>query len=1103
MQARYCTWLVACGLVLVGGMPAVQATAARVSPNIPMATETPLITAGVDNTKLVSVRGSVMPAAVSKYDTGAVSTSRQLNHMTLLLKRSPDRQARFESYLTQLTTPHSPYFHKWLTPQELGDKFGPSKQDIAKVTQWLTSQGLRVGNVSKSGMRVTFSGSVASVQSAFHTQLHNYNVNGESHFANASEQQIPEALSSVVVGVSSLNNFFPKSQMRAVGTDKKDVNGHWTQVATAPGFTNPPVTEDPKSQYDVVPADFNTIYNVNPLWAGTVTASNPTGTPIRGAGVTIAVLERSAVNPADIASFRAQFLPADATGTVSYASVDSGDGSCVAPGKTPDEGEAALDAEWAGAAAPDANIIFAACADSDTDFGPFIAARSLLDADVPAIMSLSYGGCEAAQGPGEGEVLTLWSEAVAHGATVFVSTGDAGAAGCDQNLAAASFGLAVNGLATTPYNVAVGGTDFYDVGKTASYWNATNDPVTGGSAIGYIPEQTWNDSCASSVLFTLEGTKGHPGTADGETFCNTSFAQQHFLTTGGGSGGASADFLKPTWQVGVFGGVKENVRTIPDVSLFAANGVYGHALLFCDSDGGGSCDFTQAENVYAGSAGGTSFAAPAMAGVQALVNQATSIALGGSSLGLTTGLGNVNPALYLFGTRQYGTAGSPNPSAANCNSATTPLAGNSCVFNDVTIGDIDTPCYAGTNSCYTRGLDAYGVLSLGGNQSLKPAYLASAGYDLATGLGSVNVANLANAMANYYSDYSEANEFLPFAPSDFLGNGNDIQFPFGSIGNVVDGRTDIATINPTTGSLTELGMVGGTEQQTATTTGFLPGYTIQAIGDFNNDGISDFALTNPATNEVYLWINDGLGHGVSYDAGSYPSGWTIVGAARVDNFQIQLVWRNNATAQVGWWTFGQFVPGQNGARNTVSHSISALLPAATGYTLTLASVTGSDQADFVWTGPSNDLYIWNNDGGPLGGRFTPHFIGNYPSGWTLQGAGDINGDGFSDLLWTNTSTNQFGWWIMNGDTVADREARTITPGYSIATIGDFNGDGLVDILWTNAAGNAYLWTSIGSTFQSFGLSDQAGTVVTIPAGSKVAANRLQGGPTGNFFNGGF
>jgi hypothetical protein len=747
--------------------------------------------------------------------------------------------------------------------------------------------------------------------------------------------------------------------------------------------------------------------------------------------------------------------------------------------------------------------MFASCADSDTDFGPFIAAQNLIDGGAPPIMSLSYGGCEAAQGGGEQEVLDLWAEAASVGSTVFVSTGDAGAAGCDQNESYALYGPSVNGLATTPYNVAVGGTDFYDIGKTASYWRATNDPVTGGSVLGYVPEQTWNDSCASSVLFTLEGTRGQPGTGDGEAFCNTGFGQG-FMNTAGGSGGISDDFSKPTWQVGVYGGAKENSRTIPDVSLFAANGLYGHALLYCDSDDSAPCDYTNPDNVVFSSAGGTSFAAPAMAGIQALVNQATSISLGGSALGLQFGLGNVNAAMYLFGTRQYGTMGSPNTAAtAACNSATATLAANTCVFNDVTVGDIDTPCRAGSDSCYSRETDAYGVLSSSGDAALTPAYLTHAGYDLATGLGSVNAANLANAMAGYYSHYINAHDLLPIAPGDFLGVYNDTQFPDGYVGNVVDGRSDIALVNSTSGSLSELGMVGGTVQQTAAINGLAPGYTIQAIGDFNDDGISDFAWTNPATHEVYIWINDGFGHAVSYDAGSYPDGWTIVGAARVDRFQLQLIWRNNASAQVGWWTFARFIPSQDGSPNTITHTISALIPAATGYDLTLANISGEDLADFVWTGPSNDMYIWNNDGGSLGGRFTPHYVGQFPAGWKLQGAGDINGDGYSDFLWTNASTNQFGWWLMNGNTVADRQIRTITPGYSVSTVGDFNGDGLVDILWTNTAGNAYLWTSIGNGFQSVSLSDQNGTTVTVPAGFKVIANRLQGNPTDNFYNGGF
>lgn len=1075
MHTRNRLWLALFGVAFAGAMPAAQAAAAGRSvqaPALTTAAAVEQITTAVDNDKLVTIPGTVIAAASSKFDQGQVDSNLQLNHLTLLLKRSPEREARADAYVKQLTNPRSPYFHKWLTAQQIGDMFGPSKQDIAKVTQWLGSQGLRVDGVDATGLRVHFSGNATTVQRAFRTELHNYVVNGERHFANATPQQIPAALSPVVAGVASLSNFMPKPQMREVGPVHKDKSGSWKASGTqaSPLFTNS------TSQYDVAPADFNKVYSVNPLWAQ--------GTPVRGAGQTIAVLERTNIQAADVTTFRTAFGPANATGTMTYTQ-PAGPSACANPGTIADEGEAALDAEWAGAAAPDANVVVASCADSATDFGPFIAAENILASNTynVTIMSLSYGGCEAQQGTsGLYEVNSLWQQASLQGVTVFVSTGDAGAAGCDQNQALTTLGTAVNGLASTPYNVAVGGTDFYDLGKSgstagwASYWSPTNAP-NGGSALGYIPEQTWNDSCASSVLAGFAAAQGAPGAQDGESFCNTSFGR-NFLDTGGGSGGISSYVAKPTWQYGVYGTQNDSARTLPDISMFAANGLYGHALIYCMSDaseGGTPCTYSIAGDVSANSAGGTSFAAPALAGVQALINQSSAITSGAGSAPYA--YGNVLPIYYNIATSEYGSVLSPNTAElAACNSSTTGLGGNGCAFNDITAGDIDEPCLPLSPDCFSRPGHQTGVLSTAGRSQLKPAYLTGAGYDYATGLGSVNASVLASAFAQqqlHVPNYGVV--------SDFLG---------GASADAPDGHSDVAFINPATNILTELGLSGSTVLQ-STTQPIAAGYTIGAFVDLNSDGLADFAFTNPATNQLYVWLNDGNGGRTAYKVGAtYPTGWTLIGGGVVDATDSNaLIWRNNATGQVAWWDL-TFTRGST----TVGVTYSAPIAAASGYKLTLADVNGDGMTDFVFTGPNNDLYVWLNDGS---GNFSSRsFVGNFPAGWVLQGAGDVNGDGKTDLLWTNSTTNQFSWWIMNGATVTSKGYSSVAPGYQIATIGDFNGDGLVDVLWTGTAGDAYVWQSTGAGFQSFRLSDTTGAAITLPAGVQVQTNHLQGSSVG-------
>ncbi|WP_158881512.1 protease pro-enzyme activation domain-containing protein [Rhodanobacter sp. L36] len=1070
-----------------------SATHAAQATSIPDFTpDTARITGAIDNTKLFTVPGSKPALAVASQDTGALPQVRTIRNVTLLLKRSATKQAQFENYLAQLTTPSSPYFHHWLTAKQVGTMFGPATADIGKVAQWLQSQGLHLDGVSPTGMSITFSGTSAAVGNAFHTTLHGFTVHGEQHFANASVQQIPVALAPVVSGVASLNNFFPKPQHADVGTVTRDKrSGRWKTVSRAKGapqITLPPGTIDTATTYDVAPPDFNTVYNVGPLWNRS--------TPIRGAGQTVAVLERTDVLPADVQTFRGAFLPASAIGAVSYINPqqNADDTSCADPGRNGDEGEAALDAEWIGAAAPDANVVFASCDDSQSaTFGPFIAAQNLLSgyvAPMPTVFSLSYGECEAAgfvDGMVE-EAGDLWSQAAAEGVTVFVSTGDAGSASCDQNGSAASQGITVNGLASTPYNVAVGGTDFNDYNNTAPYWSQSNTTLY-GSALSYIPEQTWDTSCASDTLDAVLGF------SNGVDACNTP-AGQRFLNTGGGGGGASNNWFQPLWQVGIYGSTNVGARMIPDVSLFAANGLYGHSLVYCMSDadeGGTHCDYTDPDSVYFNSAGGTSFAAPAMAGVQALINQASG-----------TPSGNILPALYNLGTKEYGTSHSPNTAMLTaCSSSNGTQVDAKCIFNNVTVGTIDEPCFGGTNDCYNgKSSKAYGVLSAGGIDQLDPAWSTNAGYSLATGLGSINASNLVDALNTFYAPFK--NGYV--APSDYLSSANESQG---------DGYSDIAVLEPVNASFLQLGMKGSIALNNIAQP--MPaGYAISAVGNFFtpagtifNRDIDSIALTGPG-NQLYVMLSDGLGGAANYYESTaigdpYPAGWSIAGAAAFDSAGTdELFLANPQTGQVQWQQLGFtlfYILGK--AHYTFHATSSPVYNGPAGFVPHLADVNGDGFADIVWTGPNaanNTVYLSINN---QRGSFDTTQIADRPAGFTLFGAGDVAGHGVTSLFWTNPTAHALTLWTMDGATIASQQTLPVPTGYTLASIADYDGDGLADILWSSRAqfgsialGPAmlYEWLSNGSGgFSSQAVADLDGKQMTVPAGALIQANRLQGG----------
>jgi pseudomonalisin len=673
------------------------------------------IVEAIDEAKLVQLVGQTHALALPKHDLGAVPDSFPMEHMFLQLRRSPEDEETLERSIDDLQDPHSSKYHQWLTADELGEKFGPAQQDIDAVVQWLSSHGLQVNGVYKSGLTIDVSGTAGTVRDAFHTEIHKYNVNGRQHIANASDPKIPAALAPVVVGVVSLHDFMPKSQVI-----KPIKNFSFNCTGCPGGFDN---TE----QYDEAPADLATIYNVTPLYKAKK--------PITGKGQTVVVLEDTDVNPADVAKFRKSFGLTSYSGT--FTQIHPGTG-CSDPGTNSAEIEGAIDADWAGAVAPDASVELASCADTATNFGAFIAAQNLLDLKTPPpIMSLSYLECEADNGPGPGlqtnsYIKALWQQAAGEGVSVFVAAGDNGAAGCDDDPTQtyAVGGIAANGLASTPYDVATGGTDFLDTveGTNSTYWSTSNSS-TGKSAKSYIPEMPWNDSCASSILFTFAGYKS------GASFCNSSVGSS-FLSIVAGSGAPSFVYSKPSWQKGIVGVPNDGKRDLPDISLFASNAFWFHAVLFCMSDaeqGGFPCDYSNALDTFNNSAGGTSFSAPQFASIQALINQKA----GGPQ-------GNPDPIFYDLAKAEFGSSSDPNTGKLDeCNASKGNGVSSSCIFHDVTKGDNDVPCYSASN-CYLPSGSSYGVLSTS-DSHLSVAYPTQTGWDFATGLGSVNVTNLVNS----------------------------------------------------------------------------------------------------------------------------------------------------------------------------------------------------------------------------------------------------------------------------------------------------------------------------------------------------------------------
>ncbi len=710
----------------------ILATSTPVSSQSPHPAPRSRVLQAVDDAHVTTLSGNTHPLARPDFDQGALTDATPLRRIVLVLQRGPEQESALQQLIDQQQDKTSSTYHQWLTPETFGATFGPTDRDLSAVTTWLSGHGFSGVQVNSARTLIEFSGTAGMVRTAFRTSMHKYAVNGEQHFANASDPTVPAALAPVIAGIASLNNFPRKAASHKIGTFRHDAITNLTtrvpdraQTAAQPTFT---INESSNVSYGVTPYDFATIYNVLPLWNES--------TPIDGTGQTIAIVGQTDINPADFVNFRKLFgLPlgntATPTGTQYLNIIYNGPN----PGVTGDEGEADIDTQWSGAVAKGATIDYVVSQGTEVTQGTDLSAIYIVNNNLAPVMSYSYGECELFLGTsGNAFYKTLWQQASAQGITVLLAAGDSGSAGCDYaGVQGASDGTAVNGLASTPYNISVGGTDFYMPNGGTAYWSSTNTTTTQASAKGYVPEVPWNESCTNSVFNTLPTFSGQTA----EQICNSGTAAAYGLLSvvgaGGGpssctqSNGTSASschggYPKPSWQTGT-GVPADGVRDTPDVSLFASAGFFGAFYIVCqqstDSDGQ-PCSLSGPAYDFAGY-GGTSVSSPAFAGVLALVNQKT-----GSRQG------NANYALYNL-------AGQQTKAGIACNSITgSPAA--TCVFNDLTTDTTAMPCLKGTLNCtVTTPTDRYGVLS---------GYPSTAGYDLASGLGSVNAANLVNSWAN-------------------------------------------------------------------------------------------------------------------------------------------------------------------------------------------------------------------------------------------------------------------------------------------------------------------------------------------------------------------
>jgi subtilase family serine protease len=670
--------------------------------------------ATMNSGQTVPLRGNVNHKALPRYDQGPVDPAMKMGTITLLTTPTAAQMKALQQLVAQQQDRKSANYHKWITPEQWADRFGLSVADMAKITAWLKAQGFTMISPAHGRNWVSFTGTAAQVQSAFGTEIHRYNVNGEMHVANATAPKIPAGFSGIVAGFRGLDDFRPKP---------RNIR---QQAALRPLYTDSSVGDL------AAPGDLAVMYDINALYSA----------GIDGTGEKVAVAGQTDIYLADLADFRTAFslspisCTADTTGVITICNTSNFE--YVLDGTDPgvslaDVAESDLDLEWTGAVARNAQVIFV---NSTEVFQSYYYA---IDNNLAPVLSVSYGLCELGDEgfvtQDEGELL----KGNSMGITIVNSSGDTGVAECDPNGSTIStMGLSVSYPASSQYVTGVGGTaaPLADL-NNATYWSATN-ASDDTSLLQYIPEQAWNDDdeIAQYCIANPSNTFCSSGTGTGVAITSVATAQNAIgissagggvsnCATTNGSGVCTGGFPQPSWQASIVIPSQAAGRFSPDVSMLASPNFPGY--IFCTEQdgwtGNGSTASTCANGIsgttgaiqaYTSIIGGTSVSAPVFAGVVTLMNQY----LAGAN---SPGLGNINPTLYAL--------------------AATP---SNLAFNHVTTGDSTVYCTPNTPSNQPVALQCPAAGSFGFQASNADV---TTGFNLVNGLGSVDVDNLALAWA--------------------------------------------------------------------------------------------------------------------------------------------------------------------------------------------------------------------------------------------------------------------------------------------------------------------------------------------------------------------